>query len=92
MLNCKFSDIRKHDAGLNGNNQPAPFEVNIEPVEINMRYIVALKKFFKDQDGASMAEYAVLLAVVTIGTIGALQLLSTAITTAIDNTAAVINP
>lgn len=45
-----------------------------------MRYIVALKKLFKDQDGASMAEYAVLLAIITAATAGALTAMGGAVT------------
>ena len=36
----------------------------------------ALKNLLKDEQGASMAEYALLLALIAVATIGALQVLS----------------
>jgi Flp pilus assembly pilin Flp len=56
-----------------------------------MSKFIALKKFIKDQDGAALAEYAVALAVILAGTIGALQLLGTNITNVINQVAGVIS-
>jgi Flp pilus assembly pilin Flp len=56
-----------------------------------MSKFVALKKFIKDQDGAALAEYAVALAVILAGTIGALQLLGGNITNVINQVAGVIS-
>ncbi len=52
----------------------------------------AISNFLKDESGASAAEYALILAIVAIGIVAALGLLSTAIKTAIDNAASNINP
>jgi Flp pilus assembly pilin Flp len=44
-----------------------------------MQKLIAFNEFFADQDGASMAEYAVLLAVIIVGTAGAMTNLGGAI-------------
>lgn len=51
-----------------------------------MRYIVSLKKFFKDQDGASMAEYAVLLAIMTATVAGSFTLMGSAVENVVTRT------
>ena len=44
-------------------------------------------RFVKEEEGASAAEYALLLVVITLGIVGAVTLLGTNITTAITNAA-----
>jgi len=50
----------------------------------------AIRRFVKEEEGASAAEYALLLALVCLGMIGAVQLLGTNIANAINAAAAVI--
>ncbi len=50
-----------------------------------------LDRFWKDQGGASSAEYAVILAVVGAALVFSVVLLSGAVTTAINDTATCIN-
>ena len=47
----------------------------------------AIYRFVKEEEGASAAEYALLLVVITLGIVGAVTLLGTNITTAITNAA-----
>ena len=49
-----------------------------------------IRQFVKAEGGASAAEYALLLAIITLGIVGAVQLLGTNISTAITNAANVI--
>lgn len=51
-----------------------------------------LLQFFKDESGASAAEYALILAVVGVGIVGAAGVLATAIGGAMTNAAGIINP
>jgi len=51
----------------------------------------AIRQFVKEEEGASAAEYALLLAVVTLGIIAAGQALSGAISGAMNNAAGTIN-
>ena len=51
-----------------------------------------LKKILSDEKGASLAEYAVLLAVITAGTIVAIQTLGTDITKAMGSVTQYLNP
>jgi len=44
-------------------------------------------RFVKEEEGASAAEYALLLVVITLGIVGAVNLLGVNITTAINNAA-----
>jgi pilus assembly protein Flp/PilA len=50
----------------------------------------AIRRFVKEEEGASAAEYALLLALVCLGMIGAVTLLGTNISNAINAAAAVI--
>jgi pilus assembly protein Flp/PilA len=50
----------------------------------------AMRLFLKEEKGASAAEYAVLLTVITLGIVGALTLLEGNITTAINNAAGLL--
>jgi pilus assembly protein Flp/PilA len=52
----------------------------------------AIRRFVKEEEGASAAEYALLLALVSLFIVGAVTLLGGAISTAITNAAGVINP
>jgi len=52
----------------------------------------AIRRFVKEEEGASAAEYALLLALVCLGMIGAVSLLGTNIANAINAAAAVIVP
>ena len=47
----------------------------------------AICRFVKEEEGASAAEYALLLVVITLGIVGAVTLLGTNITTAINSAA-----
>ena len=47
----------------------------------------AICRFVQEEEGASAAEYALLLVVITLGIVGAVTLLGTNITTAITNAA-----
>ena len=49
-------------------------------------------RFMRDEDGASAAEYALLLALIALGMVGATQLLGTNIGNAINAAAQVIQP
>ena len=49
----------------------------------------AIRRFIREEEGASAAEYALLLVVITLGMVGAVQLLGGNIATAINNAAAV---
>ena len=51
-----------------------------------------LLQFFNDESGASAAEYALILAVVGVGIVGAAGVLQVAISGAMTNAAGVINP
>lgn len=51
-----------------------------------------IRQFVKEEDGASAAEYALLLAIITLGIVVAVQLLGTNISNAINAAAAVIQP
>jgi pilus assembly protein Flp/PilA len=48
--------------------------------------------FLRDESGASAAEYALILAIVGAGIVGAAGLLKDAISTAMSNAANIINP
>ena len=50
----------------------------------------AMRWFLLEEEGASAAEYAVLLVVITLGIVGALTLLDANITTAINNAAGLL--
>lgn len=50
----------------------------------------AIRRFVREEEGASAAEYALLLALVCLGMIGAVTLLGTNISNAINAAAAVI--
>lgn len=52
----------------------------------------AIRQFVKEEEGASAAEYALLLAIITLGIVGAVQLLGTNISNAINAAAAVVQP
>jgi pilus assembly protein Flp/PilA len=47
----------------------------------------AIRQFVKEEDGASAAEYALILAIITLGIVVAVQGLGTAITGAVTNAA-----
>ena len=47
----------------------------------------AIRRFVKEEEGASTAEYALLLVIITLGIVGAMTLLGTNVTTAITNAA-----
>ena len=47
----------------------------------------AIRWFLNEEDGASAAEYAVLLVLITLGIVGALTVLDTNVSTAITNAA-----
>jgi pilus assembly protein Flp/PilA len=49
-------------------------------------------QFVKEEEGASAAEYALLLVVITLGILGAVQLLGGNITTAINTAAGTLTP
>lgn len=49
-----------------------------------------IRQFVKEEDGASAAEYALLLAIITLGIVGAVQLLGNNISSAITNAAGVL--
>ena len=49
-----------------------------------------MRSFVKEEEGASAAEYAVLLVVITLGIVGALTLLDANIITAINNAAGML--
>lgn len=49
-----------------------------------------IRQFLKEEEGASAAEYALLLAVITLGIVTATQLLGTNISAAINSAAAVV--
>jgi pilus assembly protein Flp/PilA len=51
-----------------------------------------LVQFLRDESGASAAEYALILAIVGAGIVGAAGLLKNAIATAMTNAANIINP
>ena len=46
-----------------------------------------IRQFVKNEEGASAAEYALLLVVITLGIVGAVQILGVNITNAITNAA-----
>ena len=50
----------------------------------------AIRQFVKEEDGASAAEYALLLALITLGIVGAVTALGTSITTALGAASTVI--
>jgi len=52
----------------------------------------AICRFVKEEEGASAAEYATLLVVITLGIVGAVTLLGANITTTINNAAAILVP
>lgn len=56
-----------------------------------MRKFSALQKFLKDDKGASMAEYAVLMAVMTLAVVVALQALGTSVAGVLTRTATFLN-
>src|SRR5262245_11877739 len=51
-----------------------------------------IRQLVKEEDGASAAEYALLLVVITLGILGAVQLLGGNITTAINTAAGTLTP
>ncbi len=51
----------------------------------------AIRQFVKEEEGASAAEYALILAIITIGIVVAMQALGGAITGAINNATTEIN-
>ncbi len=65
------------------------FHVTQRKVNIMMN---AIRRFVKEEEGASAAEYALLLAIITLGIVGAVQLLGTNVSNAINQAAAVIQP
>ena len=56
-----------------------------------MKSVKFLTQFWRDEDGAAAAEYALLLAIIAAGLAVAAGTLGTAISTAIDDTATCIN-
>ena len=50
-----------------------------------------MRKFLKDESGAAAAEYGLILAIVTVGTVAAITTLSDVISTAINEAAACIS-
>jgi len=52
----------------------------------------AIRRFVKEEEGASAAEYALLLALISLFIVGAVTLLGTNIDTAVRNAANVIVP
>jgi Flp pilus assembly pilin Flp len=52
----------------------------------------AIYRFVTKEDGASAAEYALLLVVITLGMLGAIQLLGGNIANTINTAAAVLTP
>jgi pilus assembly protein Flp/PilA len=47
----------------------------------------AIRQFVKEEEGASAAEYALLLVLITLGIVGAVNVLGTNISTAINSAA-----
>ncbi len=47
----------------------------------------AIRQFMKEEEGASAAEYALLLAIITLGIVGAVQFLGNSIASAINSAA-----
>ena len=66
----------------------------IEPITIHKRKVDtmlnAIYRFVKEEEGASAAEYALLLVVITLGIVGAVTLLGANITAAITGAAATL--
>jgi pilus assembly protein Flp/PilA len=52
----------------------------------------AIRQFVKEEEGASAAEYALLVAIITVAMAAAVTLLGTNITAAVNNAANVITP
>jgi pilus assembly protein Flp/PilA len=50
-----------------------------------------IRQFVKEEEGASAAEYALILAIITLGIVVAVQGLGTAITTAVNDAAGKIS-
>jgi pilus assembly protein Flp/PilA len=50
----------------------------------------AIRRFVKEEEGASAAEYALLVGLITVLIVGAVTALSTSITTAIGTAAGII--
>ena len=50
----------------------------------------AIRRFVKEEEGASAAEYALILAIITLGIVTAMTDLGTAITGAVNNAAGTI--
>lgn len=50
----------------------------------------AIRGFLKEEEGASAAEYAVMLTVITLGIVGAMTILGANITIAITNAAGMV--
>jgi len=50
-----------------------------------------IRQFVKEEEGASAAEYALLLALITLGIVGAVTALGGSITTALNAASATIN-
>lgn len=59
---------------------------------MGMAMLNAICRFAKEEEGASAAEYALLLAVVTLGVVGAMNVLGVNITAAITGAAATLVP
>jgi pilus assembly protein Flp/PilA len=57
-------------------------------IEIMTKFIT---KFFRDENGAAAAEYALILAIVGAGIAGAAALLGTSISNAMDRTGGIID-
>jgi pilus assembly protein Flp/PilA len=51
-----------------------------------------IRQFVREEEGASAAEYALLLVVITLGIVGAVTILGTNITTAITTAAGTLVP
>jgi pilus assembly protein Flp/PilA len=51
----------------------------------------AIRRFVKEEEGASAAEYALLLALITLGIVGAVSLLGNSIANALNAASGTIN-
>jgi pilus assembly protein Flp/PilA len=51
----------------------------------------AIRQFVKEEEGASAAEYALILALITLGIVGAVTALGTSITNAVNLAASTIS-
>ena len=51
----------------------------------------SIRRFVKEEEGASAAEYALLLALITLGIVGAVTLLGNSISTALNTASGIIS-